>query len=177
MFRIRRSCIGICVIAAALGVGCNQTGQNRDSMNSTGDDSSAAASPGTNADASSPSASATDGAKPDATTIRHDENTAAQGAPTLPSASEAGDRFSQEEKEFQATAERRAETENLIYAQIRIKMEEMIDQRAVLLHAGKSPSDVQIRQLEGSIMKARELLTENGEIVDEVEPPIVQSPK
>ncbi len=63
----------------------------------------------------------------------------------------------------------------MIYAQIRIKMEEMIEQRARLLREGKNPSDVEVRQLEGSIMKARELLVENGEIVEEVDPPIVQS--
>lgn len=69
----------------------------------------------------------------------------------------------------------RRRAENLIYATIRIKMEEMIDRRAGLLKSGKDPSDVEIRQLEGSIMRARELLQEAGEIVEDVVPPIVQS--
>ncbi len=74
----------------------------------------------------------------------------------------------------QSIEERRAETENLIYAVIRVKMEEMIEERATLLKQGVSPSDPKIRDLEGSIMKARELLIENGEVVEEIDPPIVQ---
>ena len=74
----------------------------------------------------------------------------------------------------QSVEDRRAETEHLIYAVIRVKMEEMIAQRADLLKQGVSASDPKIRDLEGSIMKARELLIENGEVVEEVDPPIVQ---
>lgn len=69
---------------------------------------------------------------------------------------------------------RRAMAENMIYATIRIKMEEMIDQRAGLLKSGKAPSDVEVRSLEGSIMRARDLLMEAGEIVEDVQPPIVE---
>lgn len=69
---------------------------------------------------------------------------------------------------------RRAMAENMIYATIRIKMEEMIDQRAGLLKSGKAPSDVEVRGLEGSIMRARDLLMEAGEIVEDVQPPIVE---
>lgn len=69
----------------------------------------------------------------------------------------------------------RAQAENMIYATIRIKMEEMIAKRAALLKSGRDPSDVEVRDLEGSIMRARELLEENGEIVEPVNPPIVQS--
>lgn len=72
---------------------------------------------------------------------------------------------------------KRAMAENMIYATIRIKMEEMIDQRAELLKSGKNPADVEVRQLEGSIMRARDLLMEAGEVVEDVEPPIVQVSK
>lgn len=71
-------------------------------------------------------------------------------------------------------ASKRAQAENMIYATIRIKMEDMIEKRAELLKSGRPPSDVEIRQLEGSIMRARDLLQEAGEIVEDVEPPIVQ---
>lgn len=71
-------------------------------------------------------------------------------------------------------ATKRAQAENMIYATIRIKMEDMIEKRAELLKSGKAPSDVEVRQLEGSIMRARDLLQEAGEIVEDVEPPIVE---
>lgn len=71
-------------------------------------------------------------------------------------------------------ATKRAQAENMIYATIRIKMEDMIEKRAELLKSGRPPSDVEVRQLEGSIMRARDLLQEAGEIVEDVEPPIVQ---
>lgn len=76
-----------------------------------------------------------------------------------------------DEKSIEA---RRAEAESRIYAVIRVKMEEMIEERAGLLKQGVPPSDPKIRDLEGSIMKARELLIEAGEVVEEVNPPIVQ---
>jgi hypothetical protein len=71
--------------------------------------------------------------------------------------------------------ERRAQAENMIYATIRLKMEEAIAKRADLLKNGVSRSDEQVRSLEGTIMRARDLLTEAGEIVEEVDPPIVES--
>lgn len=71
--------------------------------------------------------------------------------------------------------DQRQHAENLIYATIRIKMEEAIAERKKLLDAGSSPSDERVRQLEGTIMRARDLLTENGEVVDDVDPPIVQT--
>ncbi len=73
----------------------------------------------------------------------------------------------------QDDAARREQAENMIYATIRIRMEEMIAQRAKLLNEGRDPADVEVRRLEGSIMKARDLLMENGEVVEDVEPPIV----
>ena len=70
---------------------------------------------------------------------------------------------------------KRSQAEDMIYATIRIKMEDAIVERAKLLKEGHDPSDERVRQLEGTIMRARELLTENGEMVGEVDPPIVQS--
>ena len=69
----------------------------------------------------------------------------------------------------------RQEKEDLIYATIRVKMEEMIQQRKDLFAAGKPPHDEEIRRLEGSIMRARDLLIEHGEEVEDVDPPIVQT--
>jgi hypothetical protein len=71
--------------------------------------------------------------------------------------------------------DRRAQAEDMIYATIRIKMEEAIAERAKLLKEGRNPADERIRQLEGTIMRARDLLTEAGEIVEDVDPPIVQT--
>lgn len=70
---------------------------------------------------------------------------------------------------------RKAMAENMIYATIRIKMEDMIEQRSALLKSGRHPTDVEVRQLEGSIMRARELLMEAGEMVEDIVPPIVES--
>lgn len=71
--------------------------------------------------------------------------------------------------------QRRAETNDLIYALIRVEMENAIEKRAELLTAGRERSDLEIRQLEGKIMRARDLLTDAGEVVDELDPPIVES--
>lgn len=72
--------------------------------------------------------------------------------------------------------ELRDATTGAIYAQIRIKMEEAIAERAKMLKEGRPASDPEIRRLEGVIMNARRLLTEAGEIVGEVNPPIVEQP-
>ncbi|HWL93175.1 MAG TPA: hypothetical protein VNT79_06545, partial [Phycisphaerae bacterium] len=61
-----------------------------------------------------------------------------------------------------------------IYAQIRLQMEQAIVERKQMLDAGTPASDEKVRELEGKIMKARDLLIENGEEVEEVDPPIVQ---
>lgn len=61
-----------------------------------------------------------------------------------------------------------------LYAQIRLQMEQAIVERKQLLDNGTPPSDEKVRALEGKIMKARSLLQENGEEVEEVDPPIVQ---
>jgi len=68
----------------------------------------------------------------------------------------------------------RTRTEHMIYAMIRVKMEEALLKRADLLERGREPYDPAVRQLEGSIMKARDLLIEAGELVEDIEPPIVQ---
>ncbi|MBK8271176.1 MAG: hypothetical protein IPK83_23820 [Planctomycetes bacterium] len=62
-----------------------------------------------------------------------------------------------------------------VYANIRLQMEQAITERKQLLDAGTAPSDERVRALEGKIMKARELLVDNGESVDDVDPPIVQT--
>lgn len=68
----------------------------------------------------------------------------------------------------------RQEKEDLIYALIRVKMEEYIQERKDLLAAGTPPYDEKVRKLEDSIMRARGFLLDHGEEVDDVEPPIVQ---
>ena len=72
---------------------------------------------------------------------------------------------------------KRSQAEDMIYATIRVKMEEAITERAKLLKEGVNPADERVRKLEGTIMRARSLLTENGEIVADVEPPIVEVQK
>lgn len=68
--------------------------------------------------------------------------------------------------------EKREQAANMIYAQIRLRMEEFITERKKLLSEGKTRDDARVQQLEGSILKARELLMEAGEMVEEVDPPI-----
>ena len=71
--------------------------------------------------------------------------------------------------------ERRQQAQDLIYATIRMKMEEFIAERGKLLKSGFNPADEKVRELEGRIMRARDLLIEAGEVVEEVDPPIVTS--
>ena len=66
-----------------------------------------------------------------------------------------------------------AAAERVLYATIRAKMDEMIQQRAQLLKSGKTSSDPEVSQLEASILKARQLLLEKGEVLGDVAPPIV----
>lgn len=70
---------------------------------------------------------------------------------------------------------RRQDAEDLIYANIRVRMDKMIQKRKELLASGRAPSDVEIRKLEGSIIRARDLLLENGESVEPVDPPILET--
>ncbi len=71
----------------------------------------------------------------------------------------------------------RADAEDLVWGLIRVKMEEAIEERSELLAAGTKPSDTKVRELEGLIMKARGLLQERGEILENVDPPIVEQAK
>ncbi len=68
--------------------------------------------------------------------------------------------------------QRRQHYANVIYATIRIRMEEAIQRRATLLDQGTNSTDPKVRNLENQIQKARQLLMENGETVDPVYPPI-----
>lgn len=69
---------------------------------------------------------------------------------------------------------RREEASDMIYALIRVRMEEAIIHRKELLESGRASSDVEIRRLENVIMNARQYLEEDGELVEPVDPPIVQ---
>jgi hypothetical protein len=68
----------------------------------------------------------------------------------------------------------RIQLEATIMATLRAKMDEMVQERARLLKDGKPATDPQIRELEDSILKARKLLTDKGQTVGEVDPPITQ---
>lgn len=68
--------------------------------------------------------------------------------------------------------EKREQAANMIYAQIRLRMEEFIAERKKLMSEGKTRDDGRVQQLEGSILKARELLMEAGEMVEDIDPPI-----
>ena len=70
---------------------------------------------------------------------------------------------------------RREEASDMIYALIRVRMEEAIIKRKDLLEGGTASSDVKVRRLENVIMNARQYLEENGEVVEPVDPPIVQT--
>ena len=70
---------------------------------------------------------------------------------------------------------RRQAAEDMIYATIRVRMEEMIVLRKRLLDGGRPGHDPEVRELEGRIMRARQLLFDNGEDVEEVDPPLVES--
>ena len=70
--------------------------------------------------------------------------------------------------------DKRSSTEDLIYGQIRLKMEEAIADRAKKLKEGADPGSTEIQKLEYTILKARELLAERGEVLEDVEPPIVR---
>lgn len=152
------------ICSACLWSGCSQDGGS--STESTKD---AAAAPQASNNAAPAQTSVNDSATANAP--------AAQPATSVKTASapEANPEWeAQKPLTIEDDAARRAQAENMIYATIRIKMEDMIEKRAELLKSGRPPSDVEVRQLEGSIMRARDLLQEAGEIVEDVEPPIVQ---
>jgi len=66
----------------------------------------------------------------------------------------------------------RTQATDMIYVQVRIRMEEALIARAALLKAGKAPSDPEVKRHEDIIKMARELLLAAGEMVADVEPPL-----
>ncbi|HVP12148.1 MAG TPA: hypothetical protein VMV94_13300 [Phycisphaerae bacterium] len=71
-----------------------------------------------------------------------------------------------------ASTDKRAQIEDIIYADMRVKMEQMIAQRAQLMKSGKDSSDPEVAKLEASILRAKKFLTDAGEVVGPIEPPI-----
>ncbi len=61
---------------------------------------------------------------------------------------------------------------DLIYAQIRVRMEEALVKRADLLKAGTSQNDPSVAEFERQIIRARSFLSERGELLDDVAPPL-----
>ena len=70
------------------------------------------------------------------------------------------------------TIRSREDAEDMIYGQIRLRMELAMEERTDLLASGAGRIDPQVKNLERQIAKARELLIDHGEIVGEVEPPL-----
>ncbi|MCZ6816582.1 MAG: hypothetical protein O7F76_07745 [Planctomycetota bacterium] len=66
----------------------------------------------------------------------------------------------------------REDAEDMIYGQIRLRMEIAIEKRRELLSSGAGRIDPEVQAFETQITKARVYLIENGEIVGEVEPPL-----
>ncbi len=62
--------------------------------------------------------------------------------------------------------------EDLIYGNIRIRMDTSIALRRAMLEEGVAPTDPGVRNLEGQILKAKDLLEQAGENVGPIEPPI-----
>jgi len=62
--------------------------------------------------------------------------------------------------------------EDLIYGNIRIRMDTSIALRRAMLEEGVAPTDPGVRNLEGQILKAKDLLEQAGESVAPIEPPI-----
>lgn len=164
--------------ALALIAGC-EPNQGKNKSEPAAKSAAPTAAPATPAPTPAPAAPAQPPAKPSepAPPPAAPAQPAAAATPPKPEEKPAATKSEWEEQKPLAIEDdsgRRAMAENMIYATIRIKMEEMIDQRASLLKSGKAPSDVEVRSLEGSIMRARDLLMEAGEIVEDVQPPIVE---
>jgi len=71
---------------------------------------------------------------------------------------------------------RKQDLADLIYAQIRVRMEEALVRRADLLKSGTPQSDASVADLERQILRARSLLSERGELLDDVSPPLAGAP-
>lgn len=71
---------------------------------------------------------------------------------------------------------RKQDLMDLIYAQIRVRMEEALVRRAELLKNGTPQTDASVADFERQIIRARTLLTERGEILEDVSPPLAGVP-
>ncbi|HPF41654.1 MAG TPA: hypothetical protein P5081_19455 [Phycisphaerae bacterium] len=67
---------------------------------------------------------------------------------------------------------RRDATGDMIYAHVRVQMDNFIAERKEMLDSGLDLTDPAVRLKEDSIRKAVALLTENGETVEPIDPPI-----
>lgn len=67
---------------------------------------------------------------------------------------------------------RRDATGDMIYATVRVQMDILLGERKALLDAGHDVTDPEVRRKEDSIRKAIALLTENGETIEPIDPPI-----
>ncbi|MCB9855904.1 MAG: hypothetical protein H6818_09485 [Phycisphaerales bacterium] len=67
---------------------------------------------------------------------------------------------------------RRDATGDMIYATVRVQMDILLADRKALLDAGHDVTDPEVRRKEDSIRKAIALLTENGEAIEPIDPPI-----
>ncbi len=66
----------------------------------------------------------------------------------------------------------REDAEDMIYGQVRLRMELAIENRRDLLASGAGRNDPEVQRLETQITKARSLLVEHHEVVGAVEPPL-----
>lgn len=64
--------------------------------------------------------------------------------------------------------------EAVVYATIRARMQEMIEERARMLKENRPPTDAAVRELEASILRGKQMLTEAGEVPPPIEPPIAE---
>ena len=65
---------------------------------------------------------------------------------------------------------------DLIYAQIRVRMEEALARRELLLKDGTPQSDQRVAEFERQVLRARSFLSERGELLDDVTPPLAGIP-
>lgn len=70
--------------------------------------------------------------------------------------------------------EEKQDLTDLIYAQLRVRMEEALARREILLKEGVPQSDTRIAEFERQILRARSLLSEppRSELLDDVTPPL-----
>lgn len=61
---------------------------------------------------------------------------------------------------------------DLIYAQIRVRMEEALARRELLLKENTPQSDPRVAEFERQILRARSFLSERGELLNDVTPPL-----